>query len=69
MSKKTTKHRDKWYDKPLHKLKTKANKLHKVFLSDQTDINKHAYNRANNHFFYELSKKTGFILRKSFYQI
>ena len=54
---KPTKKRDKWYDKSLHKLKLRASKLYKKYISDRTYQNKHEYNRAKNIYFYELKSK------------
>ena len=65
-SKKPNTKRDKWYDKALHKLKIKANRLHKKFLADRSDTNKRAYNQANNHFFFELYKKRDLFYKNLF---
>ena len=63
-SRRPLKKRDKWYDKPLHKLKIKVNNLYKKYITDRSSSNKRGYNRAKNQYFFELNKK-----RDSHYKI
>ena len=65
-SKKPERKRDKWYDRSLHKLKTRSDRLYKKYLSDRTNTKKCAYNQAKNKYFFELRRKRDLFYKNLF---
>ena len=65
-SRKPERKRDKWYDKSLHKLKIKSDRLYKKCISDSTNINKRTYNEAKNKYYSEIHRKRDLFYKNLF---